>query len=65
MKVRSPFGEHNLISAVDLRVKVRGALPSTSSVDLRVKVRSPFGEDNLGSAVDLRVKFRGALASTS
>ena len=35
---------------------MRGALATTSSVELRVKVRSPFGEHNLGSAVDLRVK---------
>ena len=40
MKVRSQFGENNLGSAVDLRVKVR----------------SPFVEHKLGSAVDLRVK---------
>ena len=37
-------------------MKVRGALASTSWVDLGVKVKSPFGKHDLGGAVDLRVK---------
>ena len=37
-------------------MKVKGAIASTSCVDLRLKVRSPFGKDDLGGAVDLRVK---------
>ena len=43
-------------------MKVRGALASTSGVDLLVKVRSLFVEYNPGGAVDLRVRFFSPLA---
>ena len=41
-------GQYNLGSAVDLQVKVGGALASTSSVDLRVKVFIPLGGHKQG-----------------
>ena len=55
-------GKYNLGgSAVELRVKVGGALASTSSVDLRVKVFGPLGGHKQGDkehpeAADVEVK---------
>ena len=52
-------------SAVDLRVKVRGALASTSWVDLRVKVRSLLGRHNQGDTGTASTSGHGTSRSSS